>query len=367
MRTHNDLNERIKREYFIYLKDAKGYSESSLDGVAKALDRFEVYNRHRDFKAFHIKQAMGFKQHLAAQKNVRTKVPLSKATLNSTLTALKNFFVWLAGRPGYRSRIAYSDGEYFNLSEKDARVARARRDQRVPTLKQINHVIASMPTATLIERRNRAIIAFTILTGARDGALASLKLKHVSLADGHVYQDARQVKTKFSKTFKTWFFPVGEETLQIVIDWIDELRTDQLWGDEDPLFPATQVAQGETRQFEAVGLHRKHWGSGAAIREIFKDAFARADIPYANPHSFRNTLAQLGERMCKTPEAFKAWSQNLGHESVLTTLMSYGEVAPARQTEIIRDLGAVQASTEHIPSELLQKLRELLSPGAVGR
>lgn len=171
MRTHNESNERIKRDYFIYLKDAKRYSESSLDGVAKALDRFEVYNRHRDFKAFHIKQAIGFKHHLAAQKNLRTKEPLSKATLNSTLTALKNFFVWLADRPGYRSRIAYADAEYFNLSEKEARVAKARRDQRVPTMQQIEHVIRAMPTATLIQRRNRAIIAFTILTGARDGRL----------------------------------------------------------------------------------------------------------------------------------------------------------------------------------------------------
>ena len=31
-------------------------------------------------------------------------------------------------------------------------------------------------------------------------------------------------------------------------------------------------------------------------------------LPY-NPHSFRKTLAQFGEQVCETPEAFKAWSQ----------------------------------------------------------
>ncbi|MEJ0092694.1 MAG: hypothetical protein WDN46_04465 [Methylocella sp.] len=56
------------------------------------------------------------------------------------------------------------------------------------------------------------------------------------------------------------------------------------------------------------------------IRAIFKKAFTAARLPYFNPHSFRKTLAQLGERICETPEAFKAWSQNLGHENVLTAV-----------------------------------------------
>jgi hypothetical protein len=50
--------------------------------------------------------------------SLRTKDCLSKATLYATLSALKRFFIWLAGEPGYKSRISYSDAEYFNLSAK---------------------------------------------------------------------------------------------------------------------------------------------------------------------------------------------------------------------------------------------------------
>ena|SRR5262249_5647664 len=57
MKTHNAQNERIKRAYFAYLTEAKGVSEATLDGVAKALNRFETYTKFRDFKAFHIEQA----------------------------------------------------------------------------------------------------------------------------------------------------------------------------------------------------------------------------------------------------------------------------------------------------------------------
>jgi hypothetical protein len=53
-----------------------------------------------------------------------SKDRLSKATLYATLSALKRFFIWLAGQPGYKSRISYSDAEYFNLSVKEIRIAK---------------------------------------------------------------------------------------------------------------------------------------------------------------------------------------------------------------------------------------------------
>src|SRR5262249_28049959 len=78
------------------------------------------------FKAFHIEQAKAFKRDLADQRGHRSGEPLSKATLYATLSALKRFFVWLAGQPGYKSRISYSDAEYFNLSAKETRIAKAQ-------------------------------------------------------------------------------------------------------------------------------------------------------------------------------------------------------------------------------------------------
>ena len=57
-----------------------------------------------------------------------------------------------------------------------------------------------------------------------------------------------------------------------------------------------------------------------------------------NPHSFRHALALLAERKCRTPEEFKAWSQNLGHESVLTTFSSYGTLLEHRQADVIKSL-----------------------------
>lgn len=220
MKKHSADNERIKRKYFAFLKEAKRHSEPTVDAAAKALNRFEVYTKYRDFKLFHFEQAIAFKKHLAEQKGQQSGEKLSKATLHATLTQLKRFFQWLSDKPGYKSLLQYSDAEYFNLSDKDTRVATAQREQKVPTLEQIKHVINMMAADTDIERRNRALVAFTLLTGARDSAIASMKLKHVDLIAGCVNQDAREVKTKFSKTFNTFFFPVGDEIHEIVAEWV---------------------------------------------------------------------------------------------------------------------------------------------------
>ena len=172
MAKHNSANARIKREYFQYLKEAMRRDEASIDAVAKALSRFEESNRHKDFGRFHREQAVAFKHKLDEQTSVRTGKPLSRATAHSTLSAVKAFFFWLAGQPGYKSKITYDDANYFNLSDKDVRIANATRQRPVPSLDQIKHVLATMPAVSDIELRNRSLIAFTILTGARDGAIA---------------------------------------------------------------------------------------------------------------------------------------------------------------------------------------------------
>src|ERR1043165_837675 len=360
MARHNPANERIKRDYFRLLKEARGYDEASIDGVAQSIARFETYTRHQGFERFHIEQAIGFKRWLAEQKNQRTGNPLSPATTKSTMRALREFFLWLSGQPGFRSRISFGDTAYFRVSEKDGRAAREGDDRPVPSLQQIEAVLIRMPASTVLERRDRAVIAFTILTGARDNAIASLRIGHVDAAQRLVFQDPRVVRTKASKTIRTWFFPVGGSAQAIVLTWIDELRRMNGWGDDDPLFPATAVGLDAEQRFAAVGLRRASWANADPIRKIFRLAFEAAGQPYFNPHSFRKTLARLGERVCQTPEEVKSWSQNLGHDQVLTTFSSYGQVAVHRQGEIMQSLSSAHTGPPPTTDERLARIEALL-------
>ena len=339
MPKHNAQNTRIKREYFEYLKEAMRRDDTSIDAVAKALARFEVTTGFKDFRKFRREQAMAFKRKLDSDRNAKTGKPLARATVHSTLSALKAFFIWLAGQPGYKSKIAYADAEYFNLSAKDVRIAKATRTKPFPSLEQVHRVLDLMPAETDIEKRNRGLIAFAILTGARDGAIASFQLRHVNLVEGVVHQDARDVKTKASKTFSTWFLPVGGNALAIFTDWCQHLRVNLHWSETDPLFPKTHIGIGPNGGFAAIGISRESWSNSGPIRTIFREAFGAAGLPYFNPHSFRDTLVQLGEQACPTVEAFKAWSLNIGHKGMLTTLTSYGNMSAQRQASLIRDMG----------------------------
>jgi integrase/recombinase XerD len=121
-----------------------------------------------------------------------------------------------------------------------------------------------------------------------------MKLKHVDVVAGSVFQDAREVRTKFGKTFTTYFFPVGDKIRQIVGDWVRYLREEKLWSHDDPLFPATNVVLDNTHHFIVEGLKREQWSTTTPIRTIFREAFTNAGMPYFNPHSFRNTLVRLG-------------------------------------------------------------------------
>ncbi len=281
---------------------------------------------------------------------------MSASTVVSTLGVLKAFFIWLSGEENYHRRVKQADAEYFNSPDNLARVATARRHKPCASLKQIRAVLDAMPTATEIERRDRALVAFTILTGARDRAIVSFRLKHIDLEQELLEQDARQVQTKGAKTFTSWFFPVGADIQKIVADWVTFLRSERGFGPEDPIFPKTRVGNGPDLQFQADGLERAPWANANPDRAVFKEAFARAGLPYFNPHGFRNSLVQLAYELNLTAEQFKAWSQNLGHDDCLTTFSSYGNLSPHRQAEIIRGLAnPTEAQPSGINPDLLRQ------------
>lgn len=354
-------NEAIKRRYAFRLEAAFGKQPSTVDAALKAIERFEISTGHKPFRKFHLEQVRSFRTKLAEETNANGR-PLSAASVASTLRRLRDFFLWLSQEPGFRSRINPNDVQHFLPSDQDRRIAYARREKHVPSLEDIKLVLSVMPSGSDMELRDRAVVAFTILTGARDGAIASFRLKHLNLEKESLFQDAREVRTKNRKSFVSYFFPVGTEPLEIVSRYVARLK-ELGFGPDDPLFPATRTGHDPDRGFAATGLSRSVWQTAEPIRTIFKKAFNHAGLPYANPHSFRNTLVRLGERICHTPEAWKAWSQNLGHESETTTFVGYGQVPGNRQAQLLRDLSV---QSEKRPEHLELAVKAILSQLRVG-
>jgi len=340
MRKINEENERTKRRYLQYLKGPKRKDPTTVLKAAEGILRFEASTGYANFKRFRIEQAVKFQERLNNDLSKTTGKPLSKSTIRSILAANKGFIFWLADQNGYKSRIRHSDADYFNMDAKGARVASAVRETPYPSMEMARHAFSYMPEATEIDSRNKALFAFLMLTGARDGAVASLRLKHINMIDGCVYQDAREVKTKNSKTITTYFLPVDPGYLDCFTAWLKHLKGVALFGPGDPLFPPAKIKSIDGT-FQVAGLNRETYKNANAIRAVIKEAFTRADLPPFTPHAFRKTLVKWADSAYPSREAFKAFSQNIGHTSVITTVSAYCAVSTERQGELIKSAPTV--------------------------
>lgn len=340
MAKYNTKNEIIKKQYEQYLELDEGLSEQTIYGKIKDLRKYENFTDFKCFSTFNKDQALAFKAKYKTAKNYLGG-DMSYSTIWRTTNNLKEFFQWLSRQNNYKSKIKYDHIRAFNLTKKEENVAKKRPYRKYPSMEQMKAVIHGMPTNTEIERRDKALIAFTLLTGARVNAIISLKIRNIDEYKKYVEQDPQNVATKFSKYILTQFLPVGSDIEQIVLDWVKYLKETKLLPYEAPLFPAAKSElDKETQLFITEKLSGEHISSTTTVRTIFKSAFENISMMYYHPHSIRRTLVNLGERTCKSPEEFKAWSQNLGHDEVLTTFTSYGSISMDRQREIISSFSA---------------------------
>ncbi len=128
--------------------------------------------------------------------------------------------------------------------------------------------------------------------------------------------------------------------------------------------------QRGSRWEQRSSLKRRDWSKSTGVR---LRRFGRSSAKHSSVRACRTFIPtvygrrwrQLGQQVCNSPEEFKAWSQNLGHEQVLTTLPSYGKVATDRQGAIIRGLGAARQSKQSGAEDIAEAVvRKLQSAGA---
>lgn len=331
-KTINANNERIKHAYFHYLKQADGKSDSTISHYDYAIRRYEQFTKFADFKTFDQRKAVALKEHLS---NSDIALP----TVLSIVNKLRSFFRWLSFQPGFKRNIRRNDIDYLRLSDRATRAAQTPAEKKFPTLQMIEEVVRSMHSDTAIEKRDRAMIALVALTGVRIGALISLKIKHLDLVQELLVQNPREVTTKARKPIYSFLLPLSVFLKQVLFDWVFFLTKELHCCDNDPLFPKTALGQDDLFQFVVNGLERQHWRTSAGPREIFKEAFRAVGFPDFTPHRFRDMIVSEMYKLNLTAEEFKAWSQNFGHSSPLTTFTSYGKISLERQRQLIRNIG----------------------------
>ena len=346
-------NEIVKLKHYEYLQHADAKAESTIRRAEKAIDQYEKFTRRADFRTFNMDDALRFKKHL--ENSVATD-----SSAVSTLSLLRYFFKWLSQQPGYRKSINPSHADFFKLTNRATRAAKSQIEKPFPNLVQVIAAISAMPAKTDVEIRDRAILTTVAITGIRVDALISLKLKHFDLKRMLFIQDPSEVSTKFRKLINTFVFPLDRDLERIVLDWIDHLQKIPSVTPDSPLFPKVDIGLNDEGCFSNLGLSLEHWATTTPIRKIFKTAFSSIGEAYYNPHSFRKMIVSEAYRRKLPANELKAWSQNLGHEEMLTTLTSYGKIPLQEQEILIRNARNGNAGSEFVTHREMEELLRIV-------
>jgi integrase len=140
--------------------------------------------------------------------------PFSQHTLNAILKNVKDFFEWLSYEGNYKKYIKPTDIAYLKASLKEIAMVRKASFVSFASIEELEKVIFHMQSETDIQKRNRDLVAFTLLTGVRDGTLKGFKLKLIDLEKGSVHQDLKYVETiqkhnSHKTSFQRGFYKCG--------------------------------------------------------------------------------------------------------------------------------------------------------------
>lgn len=230
------------------------------------------------------------------------------------------------------------------------------------------HVVAladSIECKAEVDMRDRALISFLLLSGMRDMAVASLPLGCFDPNKLEVRQYPELgVQTKFHKKLITHLFVFDDRLLSHVLDWAKYLTDEKGFSSKDPFFPWNKVVRGcQSGNFESTEVEPKFWAGAGPIRRILKDRSEAAGLPYYKPHAFRHAAAQLALRQRTSPEEWRVVSQNLGHESPVTTDTSYAKQSPERVKAVMSSIDFSRARAKLFDDEFKRKLDLLMAQG----
>jgi len=351
MKRLNIKNEVIKRSYLRYLREAEGLSEITITGIEQAVNLFEGYTKNLDFSKITSKKIVEFKGWLN-RREVRGK-RICLTTYKTYLKYIKKYFLWLSHQPGYKSKIKSDIIEYFNIPRKENRIAAINQRVKFPSIEYCIKLVNSVVGDSEVDMRDKALIAFTTLTGMRDRAIVSLPLCCIDEIQMIVRQDpSAGVETKFTKYIISKIFEIDPHLVSAILLWVKYLKN-KGFSPNDPLFPRSKDNQTEIQlSFQSpIEVEPIFWQSTSSIRLIFKKRSKQAGLDYYPPRAIRHTTVNYVIRNARNGQELKALSQHFGHEDVKTILQIYGNFG---EDDLIDVLGEIKFNTK--PKQSLEDL-----------
>lgn len=172
------------------------------------------------------------------------------------------------------------------------------------TKDEVVKLLSTMPTDTVIARRDRAIVATGLLTGMRLFEMCAFRWDHFS--------DDMTSITLTSKGQKLDNIGIPEVLWEILTGWRDECRAHQKPG--GPVFPTFHYVMGDEGGMKLECLWNRPLGQ-TGINVVVKKAGNLIGVSL-RPHDLRRTFSNLLEHQGFTIEDI---SRAMRHENISTT------------------------------------------------
>ena len=193
-----------------------------------------------------------------------------------------------------------------------ATIRTPKQDKRLPKVLEVDQVerlLSTPDTNTLMGSRDRALLEVLYSTGIRVGELVALDIGDVDFVGKHV-------RVRHGKGNKERTTPIGPTALKAIQHYLDMRRADPRAAGFDPqvLFASKRGGRLDTRSVR--GQFRKHL-SEAGLSSAF------------GPHSLRHSYAT---HLLNSGSDLRTVQELLGHASISTTQI-YTHLTTARLKE----------------------------------
>lgn len=326
------VNDVIIHKWQIF---AKQWDDQTVKAKLQTIRAFEEFDGGKPFTGLTLERVDAFRDHLEALSLEANGI--KRSTLQHRAGYLRNFLKWLV----LQSRYKHLDGGIADaMILKRKVVAQASQPDTGPfsTLEEALEMLERLPRNSLLEERDRALFASPYANGFRAKVQTNLKIRNVDLETERSNQDGLQEFAKNGKIYTAGPFAGFDPFLEVFLDWVRRLR-DLGFSEEDAVFPSNIDLVQRRLPLDASHQTIPSMRSEHAIRRVFTRASATIGKSYS-PHSARRTITTHQIKVCRTPAELRAISQNLGHESIETTIKYYAKLSDTDRFQILQDMAS---------------------------
>lgn len=289
-------------------------------------------------------------------KLYRRSIQGSMQTKHQKMNRVAEFFRWIFGKKVTKPDISEAL-KVLQLTNAEKGLLSKHKIRKYPTLDEFNEII-DFPVNNDIDRRDKALLCFLLLSAGRVDAVRTLPLGALNPKTLDLVQDPTEgVHTKRNKYIIGTLFRFDEVYTDIIRDWLQFLTEIKHFKATDPLFP--KLVPSEVNSALYV-LSNEFYSSQSKINEIVASRCIDKDIPAYSAHEFRHLAVDTAFRLARNGREIKAISQNVGHAYFKTTLKQYANMQPQEYMEIIRNLKFEVTEQKRVCELSTSELMELL-------